>query len=418
MTTRVDLPAAPTLRDDLLPSLSESWTRTLVSDLEITAKARTTEWLAGYDRVYAGSGSLVIADTHEKLLSWRTWPATSGELARAYLRHLWDEGTPQPLMARASALGFQAQAPLWCEPVDHRTLAYVDVTSCYWQLLSPYAPDAMPLGRSTNEGHLSWWRPEEVAADRQLRHAIAGAMWSSQIEWCHRGEWVRASAVSRWSNPYVKARVMHTLHAVALDVQSRFTLFAWLTDAAIVDAHQAKDVIAHLAESWHLSSRIVAEGSGSVWNVTAHRVGPKATLNIEHGRIPEQLAPFSNLQAPEEGISWLRSERLEHTTAPALQLVPTRLREAVLIRPVDHTWTEVERDLAVSHYPPGHVVLRRHYGCRCDPAGDGVLLTCPLHTVAFWPPGTAEEVRVTVRHTRTPEPIEPEPEWDWLYEPF
>lgn len=304
-------PVVPSLRDDLLASLGEDWQRTLVSDLEIAAKARTTEWLEPWERVYAGSGSLTIQDSHEKLLSWRTWPATSGELARRYLNQVWESGTARPLMARPTNLGFKAQAPLYCEPTlpeEHRVLAYVDVVSCYWQLLSCWRPDDMPLGRGLSEGRLSWLRPVELGRERHLRHAVAGAMWSSQIEWCHHGKWVRAAATSRWSNPYLKRRVMETLHAIALEVASKWTLFGWLTDAAIVEAHQADEVVAYLRDSWHLESRIVAIGIGAVWNVTSYRVGEKTSLGIQHQRIPTPSA-FSNLVPPEVGTTWLASER-------------------------------------------------------------------------------------------------------------
>jgi hypothetical protein len=101
---------------------------------------------------------------------------------------------------------------------------------------------------------------------------------------------------------------METLHAIALEVQSRWTLFGWLTDAAIVDAHQADEVVAYLQDTWHLQSRIVMIGAGAVWNVTSYRVGEKASLGVQHQRIPTP-SPFSNLVAPEVGTTWLASER-------------------------------------------------------------------------------------------------------------
>ena len=147
-----------TLRSDLVALLPLRWSRTEVPDVEIAAKLMTGTWLARYMRVYAGATSITVVDTHEKLLSWQTWEdgygATPGELARAYLRLTFE--TCSRLMVSPSNLGFLAQAPIYANPVRHRTLAYVDVHSAYWQLARVYAPDAMPLERTTLEGTGSW----------------------------------------------------------------------------------------------------------------------------------------------------------------------------------------------------------------------------------------------------------------------
>ena len=91
-------------------------------------------------------------------------------------------------------------------------------------------------------------------------------------------------------------------------------------------------------------------------------------------------------------------------------------RRAATISPLDWTGTTVDRDMAVLQYPPGHQTLVDRYGCLCDPAGDAVHLTCPLHTVVW----DAYEARwrVAPRHTVTAEEPEPEPEWDWTLAEF
>ena len=300
-----------TLRDDLLADVDlAGWQRVSVSELELTAKSDTLEWLGQFDRVYVGTDAITVADTKEKLLSWRTYPVTGGELARAYLRRLFVKGAhTTPLMATPANLGFRAQAPLHCEPVRHRVLAYVDIDAAYWQLISAYRPDDMPLGRSINAGTLEWWCPDEVRQTRGLRHAIAGSMWSNRIEWCSRGTWHEQLITNRWSNPYMKRHVMHTVHAIVFDLVDRVNLHAWLTDAAIVDADDATAVVDHLADHWRLSSRVVAVGTGAVWNVTSYVVGEKRSLNIENGHLPSTVAAYSNLAPPEEGVQWLAAER-------------------------------------------------------------------------------------------------------------
>ena len=303
-----------TLHTDLLEAINlDAWERVSVSEIELNAKADTPEWLGAYDCVYVGGDSITIKDTRQKLLTWRTFPVTNGELAREYLRQVFPPRKEHetPLMANPANVGFLAKAPLFCEPVRHRPLAYVDIESAYWQLISCYRPDDMPFpsSRSVNAGTLEWWRPDEVRQTRGLRHAIAGSMWSNRIEWCNRGTWRETLATSRWSNPWIKRHVMHTLHAVVWDLMGRVNLHAWLTDAAIVDADDATEVVDRLARHWHLTSRVVASGAGAVWNVTSYVVGEKRSLNIEHGHLPADGAAFSNLTVPEEGVTWLADER-------------------------------------------------------------------------------------------------------------
>ena len=83
---------------------------------------------------------------------------------------------------------------------------------------------------------------------------------------------------------------------------------------------------------------------------------------------------------------------------------------------MDWTRTLVERDMAVAQHPPGHPTLVERYGCVCDPAGDAVRLTCPLHTVIWDPYGA--RWKIVPRHTVTAEEPEPEPEWDWTLAEF
>lgn len=94
----------------------------------------------------------------------------------------------------------------------------------------------------------------------------------------------------------------------------------------------------------------------------------------------------------------------------------SRRRLTAIVSPLDWTPTTVHRDMAVTQYRPGHPLLVERYGCQCPPTGHAVKLSCPIHTVA-WDPNEAAW-RMAPRHTVTPEPVEPEPEWDWLYEPF
>ena len=94
----------------------------------------------------------------------------------------------------------------------------------------------------------------------------------------------------------------------------------------------------------------------------------------------------------------------------------SRRRLTATLSPLDWTPTTVDRDMAVLQWPPGDPFLVTRYGCLCEPGGNAIKLSCPIHTVV-WDPNEGAW-RMIPRHTVTPEPVEPEPEWDWLYEPF
>lgn len=253
------------------------------------------KWVMGriepYERVYLGPASVTIMDTKTKLVCYDHWPATEGELAREYLRTVWApaETTQRP---RPTAPGFGWQAPLYVTPVRSSALAYIDIVAAYWQLVSPWRPDDIPLPHGGYvPGTLDWLEVDQVADDRALRHAIVGSLFSNHLTvWCH-GVPKDFRTTSAWTSPSLRRMCMGTLHALAAQVRRRFGLHAWLTDACIVDATVADDVCDFLALHWGISARIVAYGPGAVYNTTTYQVGEKQTENLTNGTVTPRTAP-------------------------------------------------------------------------------------------------------------------------------
>lgn len=147
--------------------------------------------------------------------------------------------------------GWRWNAPLFCEPVRHRALAYVDVTSAFWQLVSPFRPDDVPLpGGEVIEGEMDWLSPEVIDGDRRLRHAVVGSLFYSELPIYCYGKACEIRVRNYWTSPALRRLTMSSLHAMAQGVRRRFGLHAWLTDAAIVDARVADDVVDWLAVHW------------------------------------------------------------------------------------------------------------------------------------------------------------------------
>ena len=297
------------LRDTLTTAVlaTSTWKRRQVGYPEL-ARWRGAK-IDSYERVFVGHSSISIATTRTKLIAYDTWPVTAGELARAYLRGVHAGERRRPPSARAP--GFAWQAPIVCDPVRHRSLGYVDVVSAYWQLISCFGPCDLVLGTEVVPGKARWIAPDEVTADRSLRHAVVGSIFSNRISWYRYGQLVAIAKTSPWSNPSLKRHCMQVLHAVCGQLRRRGNLYAWLTDAAIVDADEVEPVIELLAREWRLASTLKGLGSGAVVNATTYAVGEKWSLNLAHDADMTRIEPrpFSNLkQVPGKRLQTMRKK--------------------------------------------------------------------------------------------------------------
>ena len=295
-----------TLSDQVLEG--SRWDRVEITypELETWIGARVD----AYERVFVGLHSITIPAEKKKYIVYDRFPVTPGEIAREYLRTVWQER--RTMLPTKSAPGWHWEAPIHCEPVHNTMLAYIDIEQAYWQLLTPWRPDDVPLPHGgCIEGELEWLVPSVVAEDRELRHAIVGTIFASRITWLRYGQPQTAYAPKFWSSPSLKRTCMQTLHAMATQVRRRYGLYAWLTDAAILDAHVAQEVSDFLAIHWGVRSRVVASGIGSVFSPTAYIVGEKRTRNFTSGALdPETVrdTPLRGLRRTPGNV--LRRERL------------------------------------------------------------------------------------------------------------
>lgn len=267
-----------------------------------------------YPLAYASTHAVYIPVLGKKFIAYDHFPVVVGEMAREYLRVVWD-GYPRG-GALKKADGWRWNAPLFCEPVRHRALAYVDVTSAFWQLVSPFRPDDVPLpGGEVIEGEMDWLSPEVIDGDRRLRHAVVGSLFYSELPIYRYGKACEIRVRNYWTSPALRRLTMSSLHAMAQGVRRKFGLHAWLTDAAVVDARVADDVVDWLAVHWGIRSRVVESGIGDVWNKETYRVGAKKTRNLVNGTVTMRTAPvrgFSNLRrVPGENWRQMRRERVD-----------------------------------------------------------------------------------------------------------
>ena len=290
------------LVDDLTAGVLErdrpGWVRREISHHEFDKMV--LEDLDAIDRAFVGRAHITVPSQKTRWIVYTGYPVTDGELAREYLRRCYKAspwGGPPTLKPKASHPYWRKRAPVMAAPVKHRHLAYVDIGHAYWNIARHYQAD-VTLTRDKNRflpGVVPFLFPDVIDADRRLRHTLMGTIFSHSLAWTRYGAWVEAPVCSPFANPSLLRICYDTLQAVASDIVSKFETFAWLTDAAIVNADQAENVIEHLERHWHLPARLVAEGMGAVWSPSTYRVGPKATANIVNGTADWTVTASSNL---------------------------------------------------------------------------------------------------------------------------
>lgn len=277
-----------TLRDeltaDVLAREPEGWKRRTLTHPQY--EALEGGGMNRYREVFLGHEHITIRDTKTRLVLWPFRPVATGELARAYLRILYEGAGIEPRPSTWHSPYWQPKAPLYCRPVQHADLAYVDISSAHWQIAAPFGPDMLvskERGEILDPGSVGWWRYDEVDTDRTLRHNIMGSIFSHGITSYRYGKEQLRKWTGTWANPSLYLTVMATLHAIALGACRRYDVRAWLTDACILPAEQASDLVAWLEDTWAIRSRIVAEGLGGVYRTTEYIVGDKVTENIRNG---------------------------------------------------------------------------------------------------------------------------------------
>jgi hypothetical protein len=250
--------------------------------------------LERYPQVYVGEKHITIPSQRLKLVCYDAYPVPVGECAREYLNTVYAD-TRQPLRPRHGAPGFTWNPPAYCEPT-RGTLAYVDIVACYWQILSVLRPDDIVLGDAVIEGSTQWLNTDDMEADRELRHAVVGSIFSSSLTCWRYGVERTVKMPARWANPSLRRYCMSVLHSICSRAVRKHGLVAWMTDAAILPASEAELFSDHLAMRWGLRSKVKAAGRGEVWSVTSYQVGQKRSRDVTNRNATFQPSPFSRIR--------------------------------------------------------------------------------------------------------------------------
>jgi len=288
----------------------------------------------------AGLNSLTDPSTTTKYLD-ASIPGgiTSSELARLYMKLCWRAGLAQhpeidgmatarvPWQRDALPL-LKLQPPVYYRPgpldgLHQGEYAYIDLTAAYWQISRVATLDMRyrPARRYLGHGIIPWYDTEDVAQLKQMRVAINGIARSSTINVVKRGvietRQMRGGAV--FLAPDLTGYLMHTMQAIAASIIDNFDCPMVLTDAYIVPAESAHDVLEFLGDYWRMPGRIEAIGQGALYAVGCYQVGAKKSKHAPASFATRHSAIYQHVPVPKahdnidpgvrELVKWLAERR-------------------------------------------------------------------------------------------------------------
>lgn len=189
-------------------------------------------------------------------------------------------------------------------------LAYIDLRAAYFQILWPttidmqYEPDLQEIVQEGNIGYVHADQFMKCKKVRQIIHTLYNYRYMKT--WDHEKKIVvRRKPPSEIYRPYNMSFIYDMMNAIAQDINANFTLYQWLTDAAIVPYSQAESVREFLFQEWFLDSRLEAFGDGISNQMNMYKVGDKRTAHFD----PDKKGrPHSSFKPA--NIDYLKSYRM------------------------------------------------------------------------------------------------------------
>lgn len=232
------------------------------------------------------------------------WPYTEWELARAYLNWIFEEHqTPNQRRVGWNMQTWKLLAihqPLFYGKKVHGDLAYLDISSAYWQIYNPLTLDVYfnPWRRAFGLGTMEFLCRDWLRGQRTVRNAIVGIARSREHhEYCPgaretRGAkrltpespWIIRRSYNKLLAPELWGFIAFTLHQVAADLLENFDISYVHTDGYILPLSQAEEAIDYVATKWGLSLAMKASGSGEVTGIGRWRIENQGTKNYGDGQ--------------------------------------------------------------------------------------------------------------------------------------
>lgn len=219
-------------------------------------------------------------------------PWTIDELSRKWLTRHVTRSSPFRAGAYTASYLLELPSPIFYVGgrIESDDLAYVDLSSAYWQIYSgtTYDPGIairdheiliLPGRIDLDAEEMDWFRD-----DKRARNGVIGM---ARMRWrtvARFGRMERTQASAPTQSPGLWGYVALVLGAVALEARDQFGAVAVLTDGYVVPGHRAEELIRYLHERWHLDARVAGRGPSILMAHGRYRIGKKKSARL--GRIP------------------------------------------------------------------------------------------------------------------------------------
>lgn len=311
--------------------------RILVPELEYTVLAGDV--LAGTRLAYVGTTGKSVYSRVQGRRDCRYLPPSSGgitdsELGREYLKLCLEQGKKQGKLIRATKdhanyLGWGA--PLFYEGGRHRgSFAYIDLSSAYWSIHRTSTVDMrFDPARWVATGQAEYLDTDEVTSYRGLRHTIPGSLKISGMRLYRYGKQAECDFRSNLYYPDIVGYTMYVMHCIAREVIDNFGALSVLTDAYIVPAERADELVEFLWERWGVRGVVKAAAHGALYGLNCYQIG-----GTRSGHAP---------------VSWTEASSWTYT-AESGRVMTMKLNDRPVdkLLHVDSSWMRKEREILLA----------------------------------------------------------------------
>jgi hypothetical protein len=161
--------------------------------------------------------------------------------------------------------------------------AYIDMESAFWSILWPTTIDMeydWIKQEIISDGTICYYHCDQFRMYKPVRlvlHTLFGyknmIVWNPEKQRTVPGKPFK-DALYR---PYNLGYIHDVMNSIVWDVRKNFTLYQWLTDAAIVPEDQGEALVEFLREEWFINSKIKYRGEGYSNRLDSYKIGEKTT---------------------------------------------------------------------------------------------------------------------------------------------
>jgi len=272
----------------------------------------TSERYKDFERLAIGTMTVTDMKTKTRYIDSSLWPYTEWELAREYLRWIFEsqagERTKRVGWNRETFRMLKVHQPLFFERPERGELCYLDISSAYWQLYNCLTLDVYfnPWRKAFGLGQIRFLCKDWLRAQRTVRNALIGIVRSKEHYEYHPAArtgkgvvrlkpgspWVIRRTYNKFLAPELWGFIVFYLHQIAAFLHANYDIFYIHTDGYILPQPQARDAIEAVMDRFKVSLAVKAAGHGEVTGIGRWKIEDRGTKNYGDGKPVKYLMDY------------------------------------------------------------------------------------------------------------------------------